>query len=165
MLYPSSFVRANQIVTSSPKCVFLGYNDEHKEFLSFAPEARRTRIARIVNFIEHIPFYSLSSNFRLIDVSYLPHVLPTSSPSVSHPSITKFYERQPRQSPDVNFAVDPSPSLDHPPGNVSTEPLILRCSTRISKPPECHSIYACFTAQDHVSVPSSYSQAQKDPCW
>lgn len=109
--------------------------------------------------------YSLSSNFRPIDVSYLPHVPPTSSPSVSRPSITKFYERQPRQPPDVNLAVDPSPSLDHPPGNVSIEPLILRCSTRISKPPERHSIYACFTAQDHVSVLSSYSQAQKDPCW
>lgn len=60
--------------------------------------------------------------------------------------------------------LDPSPLSNPTLGNASVEPQVLRRSTCISKPPDCLSLFAFFSNQDLVSVPS-YSQAQKDPCW
>ena len=55
------FVEQIKLSSQSAKCVFVGYSDEHKGLVYYDPVARHTCISRNVIFLEHIPFYSLSS--------------------------------------------------------------------------------------------------------
>lgn len=66
-------IERTKLSSQSAKCVFVDYSDKHKGFVCYDPAARRTRISRKVVFLEHTPFYSLSSPPTINQISDLPH--------------------------------------------------------------------------------------------
>ena len=146
------------------KCVFLGYSDEHKGFLCYDHVVRRSRISRNVVFVEHVPFYSLQHDSKILDVSYLLFSS-SSSPSVSNKPLQVYSRRQPPPPASTPASVplplrDPSIILSPPPQTPS-----LRRSNRTSKPPNWYGFSTLSTSVDYVVVPSSYNQAQEIHCW
>lgn len=124
------------------KCVFLGYNEDHKGFLCYDPNIRRLRISHNVVFIEHFPLFSLKPDFHVHDVSFLPYFLVQQL----RPAIEKVYvRRQQWQQPIITLQTDPSPSQVSSSSSILSPPLPqLKRSTRITKPPDHFDFPACL---------------------
>ena len=145
-------------------CVFLGYSDEHKGFLCYFPVVRQSHISRNVVIVEHVPFYSLQHDSKILDVSYLPLFSSSSSLSVSNKPLQVYSRSQPPPPASTPASVplpllDPSIIISPPP---QTPPL--RHSNRTSKPPDWYGFSALSTSVDYVVVPSSYRQAKEIHC-
>ena len=67
----------------------------------------------------------------------------------------------PPTAPTPNQPLLPAPPL----GNDPPQPSPLRHSSRKHVPPDRYGFFAFFTSLDPISVPTSYSQAYRIPCW
>ena len=68
----------------------------------------------------------------------------------------------PHATPTSDQLLLPAPSTS---GNDPPDPPTLRRSSRISVPPYRYGFPVLFTSLDPISIPTSYSQASKIPCW
>ncbi|KAI5438813.1 hypothetical protein KIW84_024513 [Lathyrus oleraceus] len=66
----------SKLSSRSAICVFLGYDDGQKSYRCYDPSTKKLYVSRHVVYLEHIPFYSLSSDSHITSSSKLIHVDP-----------------------------------------------------------------------------------------
>ena len=69
-------VERNKYSPRSIICVFLGYGDGQKGYRCYDPSSKKLYVSRHVVFLEHIPFYSLSSDSHTPIMSELINIDP-----------------------------------------------------------------------------------------
>jgi len=71
-------VECNKLSSRSTVCVFLSYGDGHKGYRCYDSYTRKIYVSRHVVILEHIPFYSISSNSHIdpfgLNDNATPHI-------------------------------------------------------------------------------------------
>ncbi|KAI5397549.1 hypothetical protein KIW84_063389 [Lathyrus oleraceus] len=162
-------VKHSKLSSHAAICVFLGYGDGQKGYHFYNPGASKLYVSRYAVFLEHVPFYSLSSDSRITSSSKLTHIDPfgnndnvssdcnfenfmTDTTTTTHNDIPLV----PGTTQKPLAIVDPSP-----PRYPSRD----RKSTKF--PDFVYSTYfASFLTSIHsLYEPSSYKEAIVEPLW
>ncbi|CAJ2641032.1 unnamed protein product [Trifolium pratense] len=170
-------VERSKLCPRSAICVFLGYGDGQKGYRCYNPINKKLYVSRHVVFLEHIPFYSLSSDSHTPTRSELAHIDPFAfDDDISSDCTIENCRTDTIATPDTNApsvptaiqqplaTVDPTPSTTPSP----RYPCRDRKSTQL--PDFVYSTYspsfASFLTSIHnLSEPSSYKEAILDPLW
>jgi hypothetical protein len=171
-------VERSKLSSCSAICVFLGYGDGQKEYRCYDPHARKLYVSRHVVFLEHIPFYSISSDSHTTHSSELTHIDPFGcNDNVSSNCNFENCRTDTTATPDTDIPLVPT-ATQEPPATVDTLPPTppppphypsrSRKSTQL--PDFVYSTYsasfASFLTSIHsLSEPSSYKEASLDPFW
>jgi transposase InsO family protein len=171
-------VERDKLSSRSALCVFLGYGDGQKGYRCYDPLSKKLYVSRHVVFLEHIPFFSLSSDSHAPSRSELTQIDPfgldnnvssdcnfencrdgtTASPNIDIPLVPTATQQPPT-------TVDPPLIVEPPPPHYPSRD---RKSTQL--PDFVYSTYsasfASFLTSIHsLSEPSSYKEAILDPLW
>ncbi|CAJ2651271.1 unnamed protein product [Trifolium pratense] len=170
-------VERSKLCPRSAICVFLGYGDGQKGYRCYNPINKKLYVSRHVVFLEHIPFYSLSSDSHTPTRSELAHIDPFAfDDDISSDCTIENCRADTIATPDTNapsvptaiqqplVTIDPTPSTTPSPRYPSRD----RKSTQL--PDFVYSTYspsfASFLTSIHnLSEPSSYKEAILDPLW
>ncbi|PNX86333.1 hypothetical protein L195_g042411, partial [Trifolium pratense] len=178
-------VERNKLSPRSTICVFLGYGAGQKGYRCYDPSSKKLYVSRHVVFLEHIPFFSLSSDSNTPSRSELTNIDPfgldddissdcnfencrdgtSATPDTYVPSVPTT-----TQQPHMTVVpTAPPPSPPHPPPSPPPRyPLRDRKSTQL--PDFIYSTYSASFASFLTSVhslfePSTYKEAILDPLW
>ena len=162
-------VERSKLSSRSAMCVFLGYGDGQKGYRCYDPHARKLYVSRNVVFLEHIPFYFVSSDSQITKSSELTHIDPFGPNDSASSDCTIENCRTNTTTPHDDIplvppAVQPAPAIVDLPRYPSRQ----RKSTQL--PDFVYSTYsasfASFLTSIHsLSEPSSYKEAVLDPLW
>ncbi|CAJ2637857.1 unnamed protein product [Trifolium pratense] len=175
-------VERNKLSPRSTICVFLGYGAGQKGYRCYDPSSDKLYVSRHVVFLEHIPYYSLSSDSHTPSRSELTNIDPfcidndifhdcnfencsddiSAPPDADVPSVPMATQQPPMT------VVPPTPPPPPPPPPPPRYPLRERKSTRL--PDFVYSNYSTtfasfLTSLHSLSEPSSYKEAILDPLW
>ncbi|CAJ2636330.1 unnamed protein product [Trifolium pratense] len=176
-------VERNKLSPRSTICVFLGYGEGQKGYRCYDPSSKKLYVSRHVVFLEHIHFFSLSSDSNTPSMSELTNIDPfgidddissdcnfencrdgtSATPDTYVPSAPTITQQPPVTV--VPTAPPPTPPLPPPP---SRYPLRDRKSTQL--PDFVYSTYSAsfasfLTCVHSLFEPSSYKEAILDPLW
>lgn len=152
-------IERTKLSTHASKCVFLGYNDNQKGYVCYDVMAKKSHISRHVVFLEHISFYSCSSNPVISKISFLPHF-----PSITSSSTTSSYLALNHPSYRHILTIQllllcptiSSQQTDSASDTTSSAPLSR--STHVSKPSDWYD----YLAMESIPIPTSYKEACVD---
>ncbi|CAJ2639186.1 unnamed protein product [Trifolium pratense] len=177
-------VERNKLSPRSTICVFLGYGDGQKGYRCYDPTNKKLYVSRHVVFLEHIPFFSLSSDTHTPSKSELTNIDPfgvdndmssdcnfencrdgtSATPDTYAPLVPSATQQPPTTVVPTALPLPPPPPTPPPRRYPSRD----RKSTQL--PDFVYSIYsdsfASFLTSVHsLSEPSSYKEAILDPLW
>ncbi|GKD42492.1 retrovirus-related pol polyprotein from transposon TNT 1-94, partial [Tanacetum coccineum] len=184
-------VERTKLSSKSTLCVFLGYGVSQKGHRCYDPVSQKLYTSRHVDFLEHIPYYSIHASSHNMTQSELIKIDPfdeptpiatpiesdlepttTETPLVSNtPSETIITTETPLVTPTVT---QPPPTTTQSSSEVAAVPLANVRPTRIRKSTKnddfvysCYSSsFASFVASIHsLHEPESYTEAVCDPLW
>ncbi|CAI8618374.1 unnamed protein product [Vicia faba] len=142
VLHPQ--VECSKLSSCSAICVFIGYGDGKKGYHCYDPGAKKLYVSRHVIFLEHIPFYSLSSDSYITSSSKLTHIDPFGYND--NVSIDYNYE---------NYKTDTTSTLDT---NIPLVPMATQeTPATVDPPPPCYPSRECKSTQLPDFSYSTYS--------
>ncbi|CAJ2652486.1 unnamed protein product [Trifolium pratense] len=173
-------VERNKLSPRSTICVFLGYGEGQKGYRCYDSSSKKLYVSRHVVFLEHIPFFSLSSDSNTPSMSELTNIDPfgidddissncnfencrdgtSSTPDTYVPSAPTTTQQPPVTV--VPTAPPPSPPLPPPP---PCYPIRDRKSTQLPDFVYSASFASFLTSVHSLFEPSSYKEAILDPLW
>ncbi|CAJ2675738.1 unnamed protein product [Trifolium pratense] len=166
-------VERDKLSPRSTICVFLGYGAGQKGYRCYDPSSKKLYVSRHVVFLEHIPFFSLSSDSHDSSRSELTKIDPFGlDNNVSSDCNFESCRDGTTSTPEIDIPLvptatqQPPTTLDPPPPH--RYPSRDRKSTQL--PDFVYSTYsasfASFLTSIHsLSEPSSYEEAILDPLW
>ncbi|CAJ2650750.1 unnamed protein product [Trifolium pratense] len=168
-------IERNKLSPRSTICVFLGYGDGQKGYRCYDPSSKKLYVSRHVVFLEHIPFFSLSSDSHTPSRSDLINIDPFGIDNdISSDCNFENCRDDTSATPDTYVPSVPITTQQPPVTVVPTAPPPPRYPSRDRKstqlPDFVYSTYstsfASFLTSIHsLSEPSSYKEAVLDPLW
>ncbi|KAI5401815.1 hypothetical protein KIW84_066328 [Lathyrus oleraceus] len=165
-------VEHSKLSSHSIICVFLGYGHGQKGYHCYDPGTKKLYVSCHVVFLEHIPFYSLSSDSHVTSSSKLTHIEHFDhNNNVSSYCNFKNCMTDTTATPDIDILLVPA-TTQEPPTIVDPLPPRYPSSDRKSTqfPNFVYSTYSAslssfLTSIHSLSEPSSYKEVIIDPVW
>lgn len=113
----------HKLSAQSIKCAFMGYSTNHKGFVCYGSSSKRLRVSRNVVFLKSKYFFPTCDQLSSDAIVLLSFDSPSSSPNHSKPTLVYAHQSTAPPLPNPDLPYDP-------------EPLALRHSSRVSRPPD-----------------------------